>query len=52
MELAEEKSQSLLFTHRSHHGEHNKCMLRKKKIVTLNVVKKFCMQARNRPETF
>jgi len=25
---------------------------RKKKIVTLNVIKKFCMQARNRPETF
>jgi len=24
----------------------------KEKIVTLNVIKKFCMQARNRPETF
>ena len=33
------------FTHRS--GEHNKSTPRKKKIITLNVIKKFCMQSRN-----
>jgi len=44
-ELTEEKSQSL--THRSYRGEHNTFTSRKKKIVTLNVIKKFCMQARN-----
>jgi len=32
--------------------ERNNCTSRKKKIVTLNVIKRFCMQARNRPETF
>jgi len=38
-ELAEEISQS--------RGEHNKSTSRKKKVVTPNVTKKFCMQARN-----
>jgi len=37
-ELTEEKSQSL--THRSYRGEHNTFTSRKKKIVTLNVIKK------------
>jgi len=37
-------------THRSHHDEPNKATLQKN--ITLNVIKKFCMRARNRPETF
>jgi len=36
---------------RSYRGKHNKSMSRKK-VVTLNVIKKFCMQARNWPEIF
>jgi len=39
-------------THRSHLGEHNKCTSRKKKIVTLRVIKKFCLPVRNRLDTF
>jgi len=44
-ELAEKNHNN--FTHRSYRGEHNKSTSRKKKVVTLNAMKKFCMQARN-----
>jgi len=44
-ELAEKNHNH--FTHRSYRGEHNKCRSQKKKINTLNVTKKFCMQAQN-----
>jgi len=53
-ELAEENHNH--FTHRSYSGERNKQQIlstsRKKKVVTLNVIKKFCMPARNWPEIF
>ena len=35
------------FTHRSYRVEHNKSTSRKKKVVALNDIKKFCMQPRN-----
>jgi len=38
-ELAEKKHKH--FTHRSYSGEHNKSKSRKKKVVTLNVIKSF-----------
>jgi len=37
--------------HHFNRVEHNKYTSRKKKIITLNVIKKFCMRAQNRPET-
>jgi len=45
IELVEENHNH--FIHRTHRGEHNKCTSWKKQIVTLNVIKKFYMQARN-----
>jgi len=50
MELTEKNHNH--FTHSSHPGEHNKWTSRQKKNVALNVIKRFCMQARNRPEIF
>jgi len=48
------KKNHIHFTHRSYRDEHNKSTLRKKKMVrpTLNVVKKFCIQAQNLPVIF
>jgi len=46
------KKSHIHFTHRSHSGGHNECRSQKEKIITLNVIKKFCAQARNCPETF
>jgi len=43
-ELAEEKS------HRSYCSEQNKCASEKQKVVTHNVIKMLCMQARHWPE--
>ena len=41
------KSQSLHSQKLRYHGEHNKSTSRKKKIITINVINKFCMQARS-----
>jgi len=35
------------FSHRSYRGEHSKCKPLVKKVVALNIIKSFCMQARN-----
>jgi len=40
------------FTHRSHRGEHNKCMSRKKKIISLNVIKGFVCRSDIHPKHF
>jgi len=51
IESAEEKSQSL-HSQKSPLGTQQNVRHKRKKIVTLNVTQNFCVQARNRPETF